>query len=152
MPSSADLAAMARAVIDANPYMVLGTADETGSPWVSPVYFAQSEFREYFWVSSPEATHSRNLVRRPEVSIVIFNSQVPIGEAEAVYMTASAEELAGSERVRGIEVFSRRSLEHGARPWSMDDVQAPAPLRLYRASASAHYVLGPGDRRLPVSP
>jgi predicted pyridoxine 5'-phosphate oxidase superfamily flavin-nucleotide-binding protein len=29
--------ALARAVIDANLYMVLGTADEDGRPWVTPV-------------------------------------------------------------------------------------------------------------------
>lgn len=31
-----DLDAVAREIIDANLYMTLGTADETGRPWVSP--------------------------------------------------------------------------------------------------------------------
>jgi Pyridoxamine 5'-phosphate oxidase len=31
-----DRAAIARATIDANTYMTLGTADESGLPWVSP--------------------------------------------------------------------------------------------------------------------
>jgi hypothetical protein len=30
-------AAIARAIIDANLYMVLATADQAGRPWVSPV-------------------------------------------------------------------------------------------------------------------
>jgi hypothetical protein len=115
-----DLDATARAIIDANLYMALGTADQDGRPWVSPVYFASSEFREYFWVSSPDATHSRNLAGRPEVGIVSFDSQVPIGGAQAVYMTASADEVTGSERERGIGVFhgGRRSMgpAHGCWP------------------------------------
>jgi hypothetical protein len=77
--------------------------------------------------------HSRNLAGRPEVSIVIFDSQVPIGTGRGVYMSASAEELTGGER-DGIEVFSRRSLEHGGDPWTLEDVQSPARLRLYRAT------------------
>jgi hypothetical protein len=35
-----DLAAHARAIIDANLYLTLGTADPDGRPWTSLVYFA----------------------------------------------------------------------------------------------------------------
>ena len=64
--------------------MTLGTADESGRPWVSPVWFAHSGYREFFWVSSPDARHSINLAARPEVGIVMFDSQVSPAEAEAV--------------------------------------------------------------------
>jgi hypothetical protein len=73
-----------------------------------------------------------HLAGQPEVSIVIFDSQVPIGTGRGVYMSASAEELTGGERERGIEVFSRRSSEHGGDPWTLEDVKSPARLRLYR--------------------
>ena len=56
---------IARTIIDANLYMTLGTADEAGRPWVSPVYYAFAGYEEFFWVSSPEATHSRHLPGRP---------------------------------------------------------------------------------------
>jgi uncharacterized protein YhbP (UPF0306 family) len=122
-----DPTATARAIIDANLYMVLGTADEAGRPWVSPVYFAHSEYNEFFWVSRPETKHSRNLAERPEISIVIFDSQVPIGNGQGVYMSASAEEMTGSERERGIAAFSQRSLQHGGNRWTLADVQPPRP-------------------------
>ena len=144
-------AATARAIIDAGLYMVLGTADPEGRPWVSPVYYAPADYREFFWVSRPEARHSRNLEARPEVSIVIFDSTIPIGTGQGVYMSAVAQELRGDERAGGIEVFSRRSLAHGASDWMIKDVEAPAALRLYRATAEEHYVLGENDRRLPVT-
>ena len=35
---SEDLDRIARAIIDGNRYMVLGTADQSRRPWVSPVY------------------------------------------------------------------------------------------------------------------
>jgi len=145
------LRAIARAIIDSNFYMTLGTADENGRPWVSPVYYAPEGYTEFYWVSSPEATHSRNLAVRPEVSIVVFDSRSPVGSGQGVYMSAVAEELAGDDLDRGITIFSRRSEAHGAGEWNLEDVRPPARHRLYRATASEHYVLGEQDRRTPVS-
>ena len=125
--------------------MTLGTAHEAGTPWVSPVYYAPAVYTEFFWVSSPEARHSRNLAARPEVSIVIFDSRQPIGTDQGVYMSAFAVELKGEDLDRGIVVFSRESTEHGAREWTREDVPPPSRHRLYRAVASEHSVLGPPD-------
>lgn len=139
-----DLSVMAREITDSNRYMVLGTADEAGVPWVTPVWFAQSEYRQFLWVSSPERRHSRNVAARPEVSIVIFDSQVPESSARAVYMSARAEELAGAELERDIAFFDAASQAGGlTRRWALEDVLAPAPYRLYRATVSQHWVLDP---------
>jgi nitroimidazol reductase NimA-like FMN-containing flavoprotein (pyridoxamine 5'-phosphate oxidase superfamily) len=146
-----DLGAIARTIIDANFYMTLGTADENGRPWVSPVYYAHQGYATFYWVSSPEATHSRNLVGRPEVSIVMFDSRTPVGSGQGVYISAVAEELMGADLHRGIAIFSRRSESHGAGEWNVEDVSQPARHRLYRATASEHWVLGERDRRMPVS-
>jgi uncharacterized protein YhbP (UPF0306 family) len=146
-----DLGAIARAIIDSNMYMTLGTADENGRPWVSPVYYVPEGHVDFYWVSSPEAKHSRNLAARPEVSIVIFDSRTPVGSGQGVYMSAVAEELMGDDIERGIAVFSRRSEAHGAGEWNLEDVRPPARHRLYRATASEHFVLDPQDRRMPVS-
>ncbi len=145
-----DPGATAKAIIDANLYMVLGTADESGHPWVSPVYYAPVDHREFLWVSWPETLHSRNLVGRPQISIVIFDSSVPIGSGQGVYMAGTAEEVTGDARAPAIDVFSRRSLEHGGRVWSLDDLEPPAKLRLYCATAAAHYILGSIDRLITV--
>lgn len=141
-----DLGTIARTIVDSNLYMVLGTADETGRPWVSPVYYAAAGYTEFFWVSSPEAMHSRNLATRPQVSIVVFDSRVPIGTGQGVYMSADAEELIGGDLDRGIDIFSRTSVAHGGRVWKREDVQPPALYRLYRATASEHWVLDPAGR------
>jgi nitroimidazol reductase NimA-like FMN-containing flavoprotein (pyridoxamine 5'-phosphate oxidase superfamily) len=146
-----DPAAGARAVIDANHYMTLGTADDSGHPWVTPVWFAPADYREFFWVSSPAARHSRNIAIRSAVSIVIFDSQVPVGSAAAVYMTAVAQELTGAALERGLEVFARESEAQGLRVWGLADVTAPARHRLYRAAVTEQWVLDPHDERLPVT-
>ena len=146
-----DPAAGARAVTDANHYMTLGTADDSGHPWVTPVWFAPADYREFFWVSSPAARHSRNIAIRSAVSIVIFDSQVPVGSAAAVYMTAVAQELTGAAQKRGLEVFARESEAQGLSVWGMANVTAPARHRLYRAAVTEQWVLDPHDERLPVT-
>jgi len=115
------------------------------------VYYAHEGYASFYWVSSPEATHSRNLVGRPEVSIVIFDSRTPVGSGQGVYISAVAEELMGADLDRGITTFSGRSEAHGAGEWNVEDVRPPARHRLYRATASEHWVLGPQDRRMAVS-
>ena len=137
-----ELADVARSVIDANRYMALGTADEKGHPWVTPVWFASEDYRNFHWVSSPDAKHSRNLAAEPRVAIAIFDSSVPVGGAQAVYMRCVAEELTGAELERGVETFDRVSrLDHGR---ALDDVRGSALIRLYRATVSEHWVLIPG--------
>ena len=129
--SDADLDAVARAVFAGNRYMTLGTADEHGHPWVTPVWFAREGYDELFWVSSPQARHSRNLAARPQMSIVVFDSQVPVGSAAAVYMLAVAQELTGAELERGMEVFDREGAAQGLRAWTLADVdraRAPPPV------------------------
>ena len=152
--SAADPAAQTvRDIIEASRYLVLATADAAGRPWSSPVYFAHAGFTEFFWVSSPEATHSVNIAVRPEVGIVVFDSQVAIGAGQGVYMPAVATLLEGGETARAIEAFSGRSVAHGGREWASEDVRPGAGLRLYRATADSHWILakdGRPDHRIPV--
>ena len=151
MGSEPDLAGVAREIIDSNQYMTLATADADGHPWASPVWFAHADYTRFLWVSKPDARHSRNLSARAQAGIVIFDSTVPMGGARAVYLEATAELLEEVDAVRDIAVFSRRSRELGGPEWSVEEIRPPAPLRLYRASAVAHYVLGPNDERSAVS-
>jgi len=144
--------ASAREILDANLYMTLGTADASGRPWVSPVYYATADYADFYWVSKPEATHSRNLVARPEASIVVFDSSVPIDTGQAVYTSVVARELTGAALERGIEIFSRGLQRHGERAWTPADVLAPARLRLYRATASDWWLLDERDQRVPADP
>ena len=87
---------------------------------------------------------------------MIFDSTALEGTAQAVYVSAVAEELGGADLARGIGIFSRASAAAGGElsEWHPEDVRAPAPYRLYRARASEHWVLDPDsspDRRAPVA-
>ena len=145
-----DLASAARAIIDGNSYLTIATADQAGQPWASPLWYAHAGYREFFWVSSPAARHSRNVAVRPQAGIVIFDSRAPIGDPQAVYLTVTAGEVPSDRLGQGIEVFSARSQAHGARKWSLADVQEPAPHRLYQAATSECFLLDGLDQRIAV--
>jgi uncharacterized protein YhbP (UPF0306 family) len=135
-----ELADHVRRVIDTNSYMALGTTDEIGHPWVSPVWYASEDYLNFLWVSSPDAKHSRNLAVHAEVAVAIFDSSVPVGGAEAVYMKGVADELTGVDLEPGLEIFNRVSQEEIGISWVLDDVQGSALFRLYRATISEHWV------------
>jgi nitroimidazol reductase NimA-like FMN-containing flavoprotein (pyridoxamine 5'-phosphate oxidase superfamily) len=142
--------AEAREIIDGNSYMVVATADTSGQPWASPVYFAHREYREFFWISQPDATHSVNLRDRREVGIVIFDSTVPINTGQGVYIAGVARELPAHETADGIETYTSRSAGHGGEELTAEDVSPPARHRLYQATAEAIYVLDEHDHRVEV--
>jgi hypothetical protein len=132
--------------------MTIATADVSGVPWATPVWFAHDAYAEFLWVSRPDARHSANIADRPQVGIVIFDSTVAVGHARAVYVEGVAGAVTVAHIERSIATYSRRSLAQGGPAWTAQDVAPDAPHRLYSARASAHFILTTGDRRLLVRP
>ena len=151
MAEERDPATIAREIVDQSLYMVVSTADQSGQPWASPVFYAPTTaYRDYFWVSAPEATHSRNLRERREVGIVIFDSSTPLNEGQGVYILGVGRELPAHETTEGIGIFSKRSKSHGGEKWAVEDVRDPSQHRLYQATAEAVYVLDEDDHRVEI--
>jgi pyridoxine/pyridoxamine 5'-phosphate oxidase len=141
---------VAREIVDGITYMTIATADAEGRPWASPVWFAHDDYREFVWISRPETRHSQNLAARPEVSIVIFDSTVPIDTGQGVYIEATAERLTdGAEIERAMAVFSERSVAQGGGDYGPADVSPSSHLGPYRATAGRIF-LGINDRRVEV--
>jgi hypothetical protein len=150
--SGVDVEDMVRSIVGDNVYMVLGTADEAGRPWVSPVFYAAHACRDFYWISSPDVTHSRNLARRPQVSIVIFDSRAPVGTggSRAVYMAATAAEVPEDDLGSSLAAYPG-SADRGGRELSPADLRPPAPYRLYRATVTEHSVLCPRAAGVPCA-
>jgi hypothetical protein len=103
------------------------------------VYFSPDGERRLLWVSAPTARHSRNIAERSGVAIVIFDSTVPIGRAEALYLTARASVVPDDEVDAAAAVFNAR-LE-ALSGTTIDDLSEPGPLRLYQAVVTERSVL-----------
>ena len=145
-----DLVAHARAIIDANLYLVLGTVDADGRPWTTPVYFAPAGDRTFHWLSATDARHSRHLAERAEVSIVVFDSTVPPYYGSAVYAVGQARVLSGGDIDLALATYPRPGGE-GVTRFAPDEVTAPARYRLYEATATDVWVLCPRQPRQPCS-
>src|SRR3569833_3403272 len=120
-----DLAGIAREVIRANLYMALGTADADGTPWVSPVYYVADGFTTFYWVSSPDARHSRNIAVRRSVSIAIYDSRSVIGRAVAVYLATDTNQKPNNEQTKTTTVYNRRLPEE--KRFAVDELLGPSP-------------------------
>jgi hypothetical protein len=141
-------------ILDANRYLVLATATPDGTPWATPVYFAHDEPTTFWWVSHPDARHSRNIAVNPAVAITVFDATVPFGGASGVYAGASAQECTDDLVGEGIAVFDRCSRRDDAGSWDAGRVTGDARLRLYRARVTSLFLLATDDgpeRRIPVA-
>lgn len=137
MSAHLDLDAMARRVIATNHYMTLGTRNNDGSPRLSPLYYTCAKYSDFYWASSPESRHSRNIDRRPHVEIVIFNSMAMVGEGEAVYIKATTAPVEG-DRPGGVWAKAFRTTA-GARQLTTEALNKSG-LRWYVAHACSFKV------------
>jgi pyridoxine/pyridoxamine 5'-phosphate oxidase len=135
-------------LIAGNRYMVLSTADASGRPWVSPVWFAPDGDDGFLWISRPDTRHSLNIAGRPEVAIVIFDSSKHPSERQALYVAA----VAGEASDELVETYSSHSVAQGLGELTVAEVTPPeGPFRLYRATASEMWMLeDERDRRIPA--
>jgi len=154
--------AVARLVVDAARvlasirYVALATTGPDGSPHVSPVFFTR-DGTDVYWVSSPDAHHSRNVEREPRVEGVVFDSTVRVGDAEAVYVTGQARVVRDDElAVRCVAAYADRRDGVAFEP---AELSGDADLRLYVLEVASWEVLVRGrdpelgtgiDRRVPV--
>jgi nitroimidazol reductase NimA-like FMN-containing flavoprotein (pyridoxamine 5'-phosphate oxidase superfamily) len=132
-------------VLNANRYLVLGTADGNGDPWVSPVFFAPLDPDRLVWVSSPDSRHSRNIADRAAVAITVFDSTVEVGQAEAVYFEADAGPVPPDETEAALLALNSRLPP--AKRLSGDDLHPHGPMVAYRADLRRRYVLVRGGNR-----
>jgi len=152
----ADLADLARTTLARNRFMVLGSVDPSGRPRVSPVWFSLVDHSDAFWLSSPDAHHSRNIEMRPEVSIVVFDSRADPHTGQAVYLDATASRVPDDELAEACaKAFGGVEPELSFTPESLAD----EPFVLYRARVTAVEIhvrgrdFGDGtgsDQRVPV--
>lgn len=132
-------------VLAANRYLVLGTADEKGDPWVTPVFFAPLDPNRVVWVSSSDSRHSRNIAHRAAVAITVFDSTVEVGQAEAVYADADAGRATPDETGAALRALNSRLPQ--AKWLSDDDLHPRGPMVVYRAGLRHRYVLVRGGNR-----
>lgn len=96
MPS----AERAKEIIKRVIYITIATASKDGQPWNSPVYSAYDKNYNFFWASWKDNQHSKNIAENKNIFLVIYDSTVPQGAGEGVYVKAKAQELREEKEIR----------------------------------------------------
>ncbi|KGN39182.1 pyridoxamine 5'-phosphate oxidase family protein [Knoellia subterranea] len=138
----------AHELLAGNAYVTIGSIDDDGRPWTSPVYFAADGLTDFYWVSNVGSRHSVNVDARPDVSLVVFDSTVPAYHGRALYAVGSASWVDDAEVPHGLTVYPGPE-SRGGSGLTVEDVTGESPYRLYRARATHVWVLCPREPRQP---
>jgi len=142
----------ARRILETNRYVVLATVDDTGAPWVTPVWFAHVGLDVVLWVSRPDTRHSRALTADPRLAVTVFDSGVEPGHGTAFYGRGRAAPCADERLDEALATYNARGAAQGLRAWTRADVTGEATFRMYVAELDELSLLPAGgpDRRVPV--
>ncbi len=124
-------------------YITIATSTKDGIPWNSPVYSAFDESYNFFWASNQNGQHSKNIQENNNVFLVIYDSRVPEGTGEGVYVQAKAYELSDEKEI--IYALSFLDGRVGKKPHSPSEFQGDKPRRVYKAIPEKVWVNDDGE-------
>jgi uncharacterized protein YhbP (UPF0306 family) len=82
-----ELAKRAKEIIEKIIYITLASVTPKGKPWNSPLYSAyDKDTYAFYWVSPRATQHSNNIAENQNVFLTIYDSTVPEGTGEGVYI------------------------------------------------------------------
>jgi nitroimidazol reductase NimA-like FMN-containing flavoprotein (pyridoxamine 5'-phosphate oxidase superfamily) len=124
-------AARAKQILSEILYITIATVDAAGRPWNAPVYSAYDEEYNFYWASAIHSEHSRNIRGNPNIFLVIYDSTVPEGTGEGVYIQAKAYELADEHETKAaLRYYYGRA---NKAPPSASAFLGSRPRRIYKA-------------------
>jgi general stress protein 26 len=139
----ADAATDAARIIKAIEYLTIATVDDSGRPWNTPVYSAFDLALNFYWASDRRSVHSANIVRNPNVFLAIYDSTVPAGTGEGVYVRAIASMLEARDVVSAaLKVLDQR--EGGEH--TPEQFLGEMPRRVFSARATDVWINGDGEK------
>ncbi len=126
-------------------YITIATVSKDGQPWNSPVYSAFDEQYNFYWASWKDNQHSKNIVDNPSVFLSIYDSTVPEGTGEGVYIQASAHELSDSEEIKKALalLYTRKNQDPEKR--KSEEFLGNYPRRVYKAVPEKIWMNSNGD-------
>lgn len=140
-----DLNSKAKDIIQRILFMTIATSSKSGLPWNSPVYFAYDEKFNLYWASDKNAQHSKNIVENNNLFIVIYDSTLPEGRGEGVYIRAKAYELSDEKEIEHALaiLYVRKNQDPKKRP--PQEFTNNYPRRVYKAIPEKFWINVEGD-------
>lgn len=89
----------AQNIIEKILYITIATSSKDGTPWNTPVYSAYDKKYNFYWASWKKSQHSKNIRENNQVFLVIYDSTVPEGTGEGVYIKAKVYMLTEEKEI-----------------------------------------------------
>ncbi len=113
MKKSISLKNLAKNVLETNQYMTLGTVNDKGEPWVSPVVYAFDSECNLYFMSLPSSKHSQNISRTGQVSLAIFDSRQMFGEGVGLQVFGKASVVPTKSAASVFKCYFGRKYPYG---------------------------------------
>lgn len=100
-----------------------------GQPWCTTVYFAHDNAHNLYWISMPDARHSQEIVRNPQVAGAITLAIQPGQPVRGLQFSGTAQEIDLAHVRSNIEAYAER---YERFTLGEDIVRGTVPIRLYQ--------------------
>ncbi len=142
---NSDMEEKAKKIIQKIIYITIATVTKDGNPWNSPVSSAYDNKYNFYWASDKNGQHSKNIRENPNVFLVIYDSTMPEGTGEGVYIQAKAYELTNETEIQhALDTGYKRKGESGHHH-EPNEFLGEFPRRFYKAVPEKFWMNGDGD-------
>ena len=135
----------AKEIIEKIIYITIASSSKDGVPWNSPVYSAFDKYYNFYWASWKENQHSKNIKENQDVFIVVYNSTVPEGTGEGVYIQAKAHELTDEKEIGRALSYLYKRKNQDPKKREVKDFLGDYPRRVYKAIAGKVWMNDVGE-------
>ncbi|MDE1851938.1 MAG: pyridoxamine 5'-phosphate oxidase family protein [Candidatus Micrarchaeota archaeon] len=143
----------ARSIIDRNRYLVLATSGKDGKPWACPVFFVRDNDYNFYFMSATDSRHVKNIRDNENVAVVVFDSNVEVGNSDEVQAEGKAEEVGKSELKRVIGIYAKKlypkSPMQPTERYRPEDYSGASEFKFFKITIGKLYTTGP-ERRVEV--
>ena len=138
-----NLSKRAKEIISKIEYVTIASVTEDGLPWNSAVFSAFDSNYNFYWGTHKDSQKAKNIRANKNVFLVIYDSTVPSGTGEGVYMQAVAYELNNMTEIK--EAYKLLKTRHTAPFWEFKAIKN-GPIRLYKASPIKSWMNDGGEK------
>lgn len=98
-------------LLNVNMLCDVATVNENGTPHINTAFFAYDEDWTLCFLSDPDSIHARNIARKPDVAVSIYDGrQIWGGAHTGLQIFGTCERLTGDAEAKAREMYAQRFL------------------------------------------
>lgn len=139
-----DLSKRAKEIIEKIDYITIASMTPEGMPWNTPVYSAFDKDYNFFWGTHIDSQKAKNIRSNENVFLVIYDSTVPPGTGEGVFIQAKAYQLSDPDEIQ--HAYETLNSRHPDSFWKPEAFSENGPVRLFTAVPQKAWMNDDGEK------